>query len=1086
MVTWILGRSGVGKTTALKQQLNAWRSYERVYYLVPEQSSLGLERELSGAYPNVKTVSFRRLTNEIFRAFGGVAGTYLTPTRQRALIDRVLLENKERLVYYRNTPATVGFVSRLGKAFDEFAMGGLTREVVLPVIDQSGRVDWSEKYRDLFLLYEAYCAGLDQENRWAAEDLAVAADLARQKGFFHNTALLIDGFFGFTGRQRELLQVIFEQSPEVYCALLCDPADDGLLFSAAKGELAALRRLCPRDRVTVLPGPSKRFCGEDLCRLEQYLFAPRLPENPVPAQQVRLMVGQHLREELAMVAADIVKKVREQGDRYGDFALLTGDLDAYGPVAEVVFAKFGIPLFVDRGRPSLGKPLFAFVQSALRLVSSERYFRQEDLMVFLKTGLCGEDPDLISRLENYCLLWQINGERLIREEDWIQNPAGLGRIHPPQQQLLDQLNALKNRLRGPLLRLKEAVAPGTGSAIAKGVYQLLCDFNVQQQLAAMAAARQQEADQSQNAWQKQQGRRLGEEYLKIYGVMTGILDDIYSVFGDRPIALYDFEELMELCGEEASLNMPPPTLDAVTLGEVTHSRLAEPKDLYLVGCNQGILPKPVGDNGLIGDGERRLFAQQDLPCNATLQQNTVQAQYRLYGALFSARRSLTFSYSAFVMNGDALTPSVYMQKLQALLQIRPIYREDMEDWDFAVTRDSARDLIGERPQYSRAILNELQEEPLPPQDPNERVERAVIAGLFDRRMELSYSQIGLYQNCPFRYFMEKTLRIRPLKPITFDANNIGTFVHYGMEKLINRLREDGFDYSKYNKEQIQQFGNRFATDYLHDQLKDLQRSNRFDSLYRRMTELFCRVAENVLGELREGRFVPYGTEVPISGATIPLSNGRVVALIGSADRVDTYEQDGKTYIKVTDYKTGSNTFEMRGITNRNGIQLPIYLYGLVKSGRWDNPVPAAACYMEAMRPTFTEPVPPEELEDRLMKFYRRDGAYSEDGVGLGALDSQRGSRYFKIRYNQDGSFAKNQKIYPPELMDRMVHHMERVIKDTAEEIYAGCAAVSPLKGGPHDPCKYCSFSAACGYSDEKGIKREYNADPFGWDQEVQE
>lgn len=1088
MVTWILGRSGAGKTAALRERLaDLAKQYDKIYYLVPEQSSLGLERELSKVYPNVRTVSFRRLTNEIFRAFGGVAGTYMTKTRQTALIYRVLAEKKKELGYYRSARPTMGFVARLSEVFSEFAMSGLSKEQVLPVMEESGRQDWLEKYKDLFLLYETYSAALDAENRWAAEDLAAATALAKEHGFFKDAALLIDGFFGFTGRQRELLRVAFAESPAVFCTLLLDLEEQSLLFAPAKGEFYALQKLAEgaEQETILLSGGSKRLKHPDLAYLEQHLFASR-PAEPITAPHVRIMVGQNLREELAMVAADIAQKVREQGGRWRDYALLAGNLTDYGPVAEGVFAKYGVPLFVDRGRASLGKPLFAFVQSALRLISPERYFRQEDLMIFLKTGLCGEDRDLISRLENYCILWQINGERLVREADWTQNPAGSGKMSEEQQALLSELNALKNRIRLPLLKFKETAARGTGAALTEGLYQLLCDFKVSEQIAAMAAEYTAGSAEGANGWQRQQNRRLGQEYLKLYGVMMDILDDIHSVFGERKISLYDLEELIGLCGEETALNVAPPTVDAVTLGEVAHSRLAEPKELYIVGCNQGLLPMPVSDKGLIGDGERRLLAEKELPCNATLQQNTLQGQYRFYAALFSATEGLTFSYSAFQMNGEALLPSVYIRKVAALTDCVPLLREDMALYDFALTPDGARELIGYEPALGEGILAELGEKALPPRQKDDRLSETVVQGLFGDRLRLSYSQISLYQNCPFHYFMEKTMGIRALTPITFDAANIGTFVHYGMERLMKQLREEEFDYSAYNKERIQQFGEQFATEYLEDQLKDFNRSNRFSALYRRMTALFCRVAENVLGELEAGRYVPYGEEVSLSGVSVPLSGGRKADLIGSVDRVDTYEVDGATYLKVTDYKTGSRTFDMKGITNKDGVQLPIYLYGLMKSGKWEDPRPGAACYMEARQPAFRQQMAAEDLEQAISDFYKRDGAYNRDPLALQGLDGAAGSQYFKIRYNKDGSFSKGCKVYEPALMGEMVEHMETVIKDTAEGIFGGNTAVLPLKGKTQDACRYCDFAAVCGFDAGKDPRKEYSEEPYGWREEAEE
>lgn len=1087
MITWLLGRSGTGKTETLMQQLPQLAvQYEQVFYLVPEQSSMGLERELGRVHlGNVKAVSFRRLSNEIFRRFGGVAGSYMTATRQTALIYRVLQEQQANLHYYRKARPTMGFVGRLSEAFSEFSLSGLTREAVLPVVEESGRRDWQEKYHDLFLLYDAYRAALDAENRSAAEDLAAATALAAEHEFFKNSAVLIDGFFGFTGRQRELLQVIFAQSERVICTLLLDPADNSLLFYTAKKEWESLKRLAgeAEQQTLRLEGPSYRLQYEDLQFLERHLFAAAEPAAITPAH-LRLMTGRNIREELSMVAADIAKKVREQGLRYRDFALLAGSLEEYGPIAETVFAKYGVPLFVDRGRSSLGKPVFAFVQSALRLISPERYFRQEDLLTLLKTGLCGEDRDLISRFENYCTMWQMSGERLIRDADWTQNPKGLGKLDEEGKALLAELNALRLRLREPLLRFKERASAGTGKALAEAVYGLLTDFEVEKHITAIAEGYLAESAAGENAWETQQNRRLSREYLKLYSVMTDILDDIYLVFGDAPLSLYAMEELIGLCGEETALNVTPPTLDAVSMGEVAHSRLQDVHSLYVVGANQGILPMPVGDNGLIGDGERRLFVAHDLPCNATLQQNTLQGQYRLYAALFSAREELTFTHSAFSMTGEALLPSVYLEKLRRLTSLAPILRSDMDAYDFALTPEGARELIGWEPSLQEDILAELGEKPLPPRDPDDRLPEEVVRRIFGDRLRLSYSQISLYQDCPFRYFLEKTMGIRELQPITFDAPNIGTFVHYGMERLMKALREEKFNYDLYTSDKIQQFGAQLAEEYLQDQLKDFNRTNRFVSLYRRMTSLFCLVAENVLGELREGRYVPYGEEVSLEGVRLPLKGGATAELIGSVDRVDTYEEDGKTYLKVTDYKTGSRKFDLKGITNRDGVQLPIYLYGLAKSGRWADPIPGAACYMEAKTPVLKTAFDPAELEEKLRDFYKRNGAYNGDEAALSALDGAKGGRYFGIRYLKSGGLHSGEtKVYEPQMMQELVEHMECVIRETAEEILSGEAAVRPLKGAGHDACAYCTFQATCGHRAGCDPERRYSEDPMGWREE---
>lgn len=1089
MITWVLGRSGVGKTEYLKSRLEELGiRHERIFYLVPEQNSMAAERQLSGLYgERVKVVSFRRLSNFIFREFGGIAGSYMTGQKETALLYRILQEEQGRLCYYRKARPTMGFITRLMEAFDELSLSGLTEDQVMPLIEGSGRQDWLEKYKDLFLLYRAFTTRLDAENRLSSEELPAAIQKAAKGGYFKGAAVLVDGFFGFTGIQRQMLGLMMAQAAEFYCALTLEPSDPSVLFSTAKEELSALKRLAQEaglpQREHLLPGPSKRLCFEDLQHLEQNLFAARPQSDGGEASHIRILTGKNIREELTMVAADISRKVREEGLRYREIAVIAGNCEDYGPLADGIFRRYRIPLFLDRGRASLSRPLFAFAQAALRLIRPDRYFRSEDMLALLKSGLCGEDPDLISRLESYCISWRIKGDKWIREEPFTQNPGGLRPRTAQSEAELAALNGLRDRLRVPLCAFKERAGAGSGEALVEALYQLFCDFSIEEQITKRAEDYLQRARCAKESWIAQQYRRLSKEYIKHYSVMMDILDDIYEVFGKEPLALHALEELIGLCAEQTALNITPQSLDAVSMGEIAHCRLEGIKVLYVVGANQGLLPMPVSDQGLIGDRERRLFAEHHLPCNATLRQNTLQGQYRFYAALFSASHELIFSHSAFKMDGSPLLPSIYLQRVQQLCGLSPILREEMALYDFAATEESARELAAFQPALREQILEEIGSALPPEREQEEALPQAVVQRLFGERLRLSYSQISLFQNCPFHYFMEKTMRIRANEPIRFDAANIGTFIHDGMEQLINTLKQENFNYDKYTKEEIQRFGEDMARRYLQETLQDLERSNRFDALFERMTGLFCRVAENVVAELREGKFIPYGAEFSLGGHPIALEDGRQVELIGSIDRVDTYEENGLTYLKVTDYKTGKQAFDLRGITNRTGVQLPIYLYGLKQAGLFADPRPAAACYMEAHTPDFKEAFPPEELAERLREFYKRGGAFSADPAALAALDGESGAHHFKIAYTKDGALRSNVKAYEPKLMMEMVDHMEHVLKDTASAIFAGDTRIAPLKGKEQDACRYCDFKAVCRYEEESGKERLWSEEPFGWRKE---
>ena len=206
----------------------------------------------------------------------------------------------------------------------------------------------------------------------------------------------------------------------------------------------------------------------------------------------------------------------------------------------------------------------------------------------------------------------------------------------------------------------------------------------------------------------------------------------------------------------------------------------------------------------------------------------------------------------------------------------------------------------------------------------------------------------------------------------------------------------------------------------------------------------------------------------------------------SIDRVDAYKTEDATYLKVTDYKTGNQEFQMQGVTNRTGVQLPIYLYGAIKSGNWRNPQPAVGCYLEAHQPTFDQPVLPAELPDKIREFYKRAGVISMDPVAIDGLDAERGSRYFKLRYNKNGEMDSRVKVYDPAIVGEMVEHMEEIILDTAKGILSGNVGAVPLKGGPSNPCDYCDFKKCCHHDAETDPERLYDKEEYGWRKEQAE
>ena len=105
------------------------------------------------------------------------------------------------------------------------------------------------------------------------------------------------------------------------------------------------------------------------------------------------------------------------------------------------------------------------------------YKRQDDMFVYLKTGLAGLTPYEISLLENYTFLWNLSGKKWLKE--WTANVDGfVERQTEQQEKRLEELNQLRERAVKPLVRLQKRLKDGDGLIYAKALYQFLEELDV--------------------------------------------------------------------------------------------------------------------------------------------------------------------------------------------------------------------------------------------------------------------------------------------------------------------------------------------------------------------------------------------------------------------------------------------------------------------------------------------------------------------------------------------------------------------------------------------------------------------------------
>lgn len=130
------------------------------------------------------------------------------------------------------------------------------------------------------------------------------------------------------------------------------------------------------------------------------------------------------RAELSYTAGEIKRLVREEGYRYKDIAVVSGDVEGYGNYVSQIFSTYDIPYFLDTTKNILLHPFIEFVRAVLEILQNNftyesmfRYFRS-NLVLRKKTAEEETpeqvrerriDPALIDRLENYVLAAGVRG-----------------------------------------------------------------------------------------------------------------------------------------------------------------------------------------------------------------------------------------------------------------------------------------------------------------------------------------------------------------------------------------------------------------------------------------------------------------------------------------------------------------------------------------------------------------------------------------------------------------------------------------------------------------------------------------------------
>ena len=1078
MLTILMGRAKTGKSDWVLERIRAQGDRGRQILLVPEHASHQAEVDLcrvcgDTASRHAEVLSFRRLCERVLSITGGTAQVTLDAGGKLLTLQKAMSEVAPELRVYRRPSRKAAFLQQLLNLIDELRCYEVTPALLDTQAREMEAGTTRDKLLDLSLVYAAYEARLLRPGLDARDKMSKLCDQLADSAYAAGKEVYLDGFTYFTAQERRVLEILLRQARDVTVTLLGEPDSREEMFEAALRTKEQLVRLAERAgrpwEVVTLTG------GDDsaLSHLERHFFGTLEPYTGELGGTIRVREADTAFSEVEQAAADIRRLTAAGKCRYRDITVAAASMADYEAVIQAVFPRYDIPVYLSRRSDMLEKPVWSLVTGVLSAL--EDGFEYEDMFRYLKTGLAGLTAEECDLLENYVLKWEIHGQMWLRDVDWADNPDGYGAPWDDQRQArLDQVNALRRRIREPLLHLWGGMKTGeTAEEKVNSLYSFLEELGLQQAL------------EEQMRSQAEAGRlQAAEETAQLWEILCGILDQFVEILGDEPMELEEFSRLLRQVASQYSVGTIPVSLDQVSVSGIDRNDRHTAKYLFLLGANDHVLPAAGQSGGILNEDDREALALRGIRLSPSGMDQMGIGLQNLYAALAQPTQGLTVSYPVSDVTGGELRPAFVVERLQVLFPGLTVEQEPTDkEYRFTAVQP-ALEAAGAAPEG--ALWRHLAEDPACAEALSAmerasatrrgRLSRAAVQALYGQRISMTASRAERLRSCHFAYFMEYGLRAKPRRAAAFDAPQIGTFLHYLLENVTREVLAMG-GFAAVEEETLHALTARYIDRYAREELQDLRdRTARFRYLFGRLRTTAYAIVDQIAREMRCSDFVPlafelsFGDRGELPAVTVSEPDGEL-RIGGKVDRVDGWVKDGKLYLRVVDYKSGKKAFDLSAVKMGLDIQMLLYLFALEKEGKayfGKDIEPAGVLYFPARNDLLSAErnITPEKLQSQRDKQLRRTGLLLAEPEVLQAMEHEalESPRYLPVRVGRDGQLGGS--LASAAQLGKLGQYVDKLVSQIGREVREGNIDADPCCHSEEDSyCRFCDWADACHFQD---------------------
>ena len=1075
---FIIGNSGAGKSFTAYQNVirEAAGHPKRMYYvIVPEQFTMQTQKTLVEMHPqkgilNIDVLSFERLAYRVFGEVGGDTRKVLEETGKNMVLQKLVQTNQKQLSYLGNQMKKPGYLDEVKSLISEFMQYEVHEEEMDKMIkDAFDKPLLQMKLKDVSVLYQAFRDYLADHYMTSEEVLEVLAKEIPFSEKLKGSTVVLDGYTGFTPVQHMVIRELLKVCDRVTVTVTLDVREQLLakgkpheLFYMSHKMIRSLSEFTQdmEEPVWVKPGEASRFAEVPALHfLEQNLFRYHRKTYEKEQKEVQIFLAGNPEKEMEETARRIIRLVREKEYRYGQIAVITGNLEEYGSIARHVFAEAEIPYFVDEKHSVLMNPFVEYLRAALEM--AVQGFSYESVFRYLRCGMSDITRREADVLENYVIALGIRGFRKWKET-WTRiyrdmDPASILEVNRIRESFVEETELLAERFSGKKKTIRE---------YSRCLYEFVVRSRVQEKL-----------KMQENAFRQRGDHAMEKEYNQIYGIVMELLDKMVSILGDEVVSPEEYRQLLETGMSQAKVALIPPGIDQVLIGDMERTRLKDIRALFFVGVNEGCIPKNTESGGILTEMDRDFLGEQGIELAPGPKELMNMQRFYLYLNLTKPSESLCLSYCQSNGKGEAVGPAFLIRTMQTLFPKLKVERaeEPDEELDLLETPNTSLGYLLENltdevrrtqnplfeelyswylnsPRY-RTVTERLTEAAFL-RKPVDQISKSVAKALYGEISPNGATRLERFSACAFAHFLKYGLEVTERAEYEFRAMDMGNIIHQALEDFASELRHRSLNWSELSDEDRNEIADicldKIAADYGNT---ILQSSARNHYMIERTRRILRRTVWALQEQLKNGKFQPEGFEVSIGG--------------GRIDRLDIMKEADKVYVKIIDYKTGNTSFDLVSIYYGLQMQLVVYMDAAMQAEQRKYPdcqvKPAGIFYYNVKDPMLQKEMEEDldELDPEIFRKLKMNGLVLDESEVISALDQTTMS--LPLSYTSKGNLRKGSSVAGERQFELLDAYVKKKITDIRESILDGNAEAAPYEMGNRNACTYCPYQGTCGF-----------------------